>query len=246
MSKLNIPEACLIDQRIPKSSIVAGAELGTADKKLLQDEVQEVRWLAAFKPNNAAIPAFADALYLYNEVHYILLELKGEAKYKKVAELLQKVMPYPLVLWIVAQDKLCVCTADKRINQNDTAKRTIESLTFAPWLQLPLSGDINLPFVESLATEMLPQYSLKAFYQGITTRIFNLQAAQLSGTYTIKNADSTRQDVEVLAELRRLADEISRLKKEIKSSTAFGEQVTLHIQLKKLQEQQEQLQQAMQ
>ncbi|MFD2247294.1 DUF4391 domain-containing protein [Pontibacter ruber] len=246
LSILNIPAACLVDQRIPKTSIITGAELCIADKKLLQDEAQEVRWIAAFKPNNAAIPAYTDELYSYNEVHYILLELKQEAKYKKVAELLQKAMPYPLVLWIVVDNKLCVCTANKRINQNDTGKRTIENVTFAPWLPLLVDDSITLAFLSSLAIELLPQQDLRAFYQSITIRIHNLEAAQLTGAYTVKGADSTRRDVERLAALRKLTEEITRLKKEIKSSTAFGEKVTLHIRLKKLEDERDQQQKALQ
>ena len=58
IAALELPSGCRVDQRVPKKLLTEQGAPTAADKRLIQDGVEEVIWVAALKPVNIGVPAF--------------------------------------------------------------------------------------------------------------------------------------------------------------------------------------------
>lgn len=60
ISALRLPAEASVCQRIPKKmlteNLISRGTATSADRKLLQEQIEEVTWVAALKPSNAGIP----------------------------------------------------------------------------------------------------------------------------------------------------------------------------------------------
>jgi hypothetical protein len=76
----------LLEQDIPTS----------ADKRHIREGVDEIRWIAALKPNNIGIQAYKDDLRNYSEISILTMKLRQIAKHSRLVELTHRMF---LILW---------------------------------------------------------------------------------------------------------------------------------------------------
>ncbi|HOX23726.1 MAG TPA: DUF4391 domain-containing protein, partial [Elusimicrobiales bacterium] len=55
ITALALPENALVDQRIPKKLLLENGAPTAADKRNIQDGIEEMSWLAALKPSNIGV-----------------------------------------------------------------------------------------------------------------------------------------------------------------------------------------------
>ena len=63
---LHLPASCRVDQRVPKKMLIENGAPTTADKRLLNDAIAEIQWVAALKPNTVGVSD-----YRYEEREYL-------------------------------------------------------------------------------------------------------------------------------------------------------------------------------
>ena len=57
LDALALPANAKVEQRIPKKLLVEQGAPTAADKRQIQDGIEELQWVAALKPTNIAVPA---------------------------------------------------------------------------------------------------------------------------------------------------------------------------------------------
>ena len=77
---LGIPPNALVEQRVPKKLLLEHGAPTAADKRQIQDGIEEIVWVAALKPTNIGVPAFEDAVRQYLEIAVLTVELRPAAK----------------------------------------------------------------------------------------------------------------------------------------------------------------------
>lgn len=101
IAALALPEASIVDQRVPKKLLLENAAVTAADKRAINDHVSEVRWVAALKPNTIGVPAYRDEVREYLEIAVVGLALRDDptsARGARLAELVHRAIPYPVFL----------------------------------------------------------------------------------------------------------------------------------------------------
>jgi len=80
ISALRLPAEASVGQRIPKKllaeNLTSRGTATSADRKLLQEQIEEVTWVAALKPSNAGIPAYQDDVRSYLELAVLNVRLR--------------------------------------------------------------------------------------------------------------------------------------------------------------------------
>ena len=231
---LQIPERCILNNRIHKKVVLENAELSSTERRLIREQVETMTWLAAIKPTNSNIPAFSDDLFVFDEVHWIVVTLRNPDKVKRIAGLLQKVIPYPLILVFMGERQLALNLAEKRINLNDSSKRTVEKSETTSWFGP--SEDLGGSFLKSLAFPQLSKTSLRSHFEDIQRRFTSFFAGELTGTFVLKPAELRALTVELLEKVRNLEDQMTSIRAAIKKETQFNRKVDLNVQLKKLEQ----------
>ena len=237
LDALRLPQQARLEQRIPKKLLLENSAATAADKRLLNDAIEEIRWLAALKPHTIGIPAYHDAIREYLEIAVLAVTLRSDltpARQTRLAALIHRAIPYPLFLLLAGQTPT-LSLAHKRRAQNETDKTVLdgEPLSITP------SGTDNAiadAFYQSLALGQRPQTSLYALYQGWITCLEALQVAHRSGNYrlasTAEQADARRA---ALAACVRLEEDIRRLRAQADKEKQLARLVAINQELKQLQ-----------
>src|SRR5690554_6729337 len=125
---LHLPESCRVDQRVPKKLLLEHGAPTAADKRLITDAIEEIQWLAALKPNTIGVPSYRDAQREYLEIAVLAVTLRGtvkSARLARLAELVHRAVPYPVLLLMEAQ-ALTLSLAHKRWAQNEAGKVVLD------------------------------------------------------------------------------------------------------------------------
>jgi hypothetical protein len=228
MSALDLPPGARVDARVPKKMLVEQGAPTSADKRAIQDGVEELQWLAALKPNTVAIPAFTDEAHDYSEIAVIAAIFRADARATRLTELIHRAIPYPVLLITVSSSGLAVSVATKRAAQNEGGKIVVERVVAVGDLDLQAPQDMDRVFLDSLALNSQPSRDLSAVYDGWLTRIEALLAARLSGVF------EDNSQAELVARRRVALDEHARLTREaaqLRTQAAKAKQISHRVDL---------------
>ncbi|SFM90887.1 DUF4391 domain-containing protein [Halopseudomonas yangmingensis] len=247
---LHLPEGCRVDQRVPKKLLLENGAPTVADKRLITEAIEEIQWVAALKPNTIGVPDYRDELREYLEIAVLAVTVRGVVKpasQSRLAELVHRAVPYPVLLLMMEGQSLTLSLAHKRWAQNEADKVVLDgspqSLTIPglpPEIGAPNAAEAataaESAFVQSLSIMRQPQVTLYALYQGWVDCLQALLAARLTGSYqastTPEQAAKRRQ---ALADCERLEAEISRLRAQAAKEKQLARQVELNLMLKRVQ-----------
>ena len=251
---LRLPEGCRVDQRIPKKLLLENGAFTAADKRLITEAIEEIQWVAALKPNTIGVPEHRDTQREYLEVAVLAATLRGTIKpasLSRLAELVHRAVPYPVLLLLIEGQSLTLSLAHKRWAQNEADKVVLDGSLISVRVSASLSevnaADSSHPdpaaaaqaenaFIQSLSVTRQPQATLHALYQGWVDCVQALLAARLTGSYqtptTPEQAAARRQ---ALADCERLEAEVSRLRAQALREKQLARQVELNLTLKRVQ-----------
>lgn len=77
---LALPVGALVGQRVPKKLLMEQGAPTAADKRAIQDGIEELFWAAALKPTNVGVPAFRDDARKYLEIAVVTATFRQGAK----------------------------------------------------------------------------------------------------------------------------------------------------------------------
>ncbi len=239
IAALDLPGSCRVDQRVPKKLLVENGAPTASDKRQINDGIEEIQWLAALKPNTIGVPEYRDDVREYLEIAVLSVTLRGNAKAGRLAELVHRAVPYPLVLLLNSEQALMLSLAHKRWAQNEVGKVVLDG----GMVEVALPGDapssaIEIAFMQTLALARQPQATLNALYQGWIDNLEALLAARLTGSF--KDADSPEQAAarrQGLQDCQRLELEAVSLRAKAAKEKQLARQVELNLALKRVQAQ---------
>lgn len=240
---LGLPDSCRVDQRVPKKLLVENGAPTAADKRQINDDIEEIQWVAALKPNTIGVAEYRDDLREYVEIAVLTVTLRATddkpAKVARLAELVHRAVPYPVLLLLHSGQRVMLSLAHKRRAQNEAGKVVLDGGVVSASLpdDAP-SADVLSAFMRALALTSQPQATLFGLYQGWMDSVQALLAARLTGTF--KTADSPEQaDArrQALQECERLELEATRLRTQAAKERQLARQVELNLALKRVQAQ---------
>jgi hypothetical protein len=235
MSALDLPPGARVDARVPKKMLVEQGAPTSADKRAIQDGVEELQWLAALKPNTVAIPAFTDEAHDYSEIAVIAAIFRADARATRLTELIHRAIPYPVLLITVSSSGLAVSVATKRAAQNEGGKIVVERVVAVGDLDPQARQDMDRAFLASLALKSQPSRDLSAVYNGWLARIEALAAARLSGAYTPSDDGQIVERRRAALEAHgALARDIAGLRAKAAREKQLNRRVDLNIEIQRL------------
>jgi hypothetical protein len=225
-----------VNKKITKAFFKRNFDLTSAEKTLLDDfnAISAIDWLASVSPANSNINPYKDEQYLFEEVQIITVhtsEPDFEKNHPRITDLIQKYIPYPILIFIVNDHVFVLNACDKKINQNDPSRRTIEKKYSTEPIGQPETSERQQSFLNSLAFSELDKTNLKTFYDSYIQRMIALQAAELRGVFTPRTKDRTQSDMEKLEKIEALQKEIQVLQSQAKKETQLNLRIVLNTQI---------------
>lgn len=232
LTAMKLPDESHVDQRIPKKLLLENAARTAADRRQINEGIDELLWIAALKPASTGVAAFHDETRDIPELSVLTLQLRPAARSGRVIELIHRAIPYPLLLITAQDDRVELSLALKRMAQNEAGKMVLEGgITSVLVPEEPMRSE----FLASLSLERQPRTSLLSVYEGWMACLEAVQAAGITGQFGV-SADQAARTVrrEALVEAERLRDEIQRLRQQAVREKQWQRRVELNLELKRL------------
>ena len=105
-SFFNIPDESYIGTTIYKKHFYDNATLSSSDKMLFKNNINRITWLYCLKPNLINIAAYKDDERDYPELEVIEVILNKDNKLDRIAEVIMRTIPYPMILVFNLNNKL--------------------------------------------------------------------------------------------------------------------------------------------
>ena len=247
---LQLPESCYLGKKIFKKFFYE-MDLNATDKKAFSQDIVKITWSYTLKPETINIGKYEDGGREYLEVAVIAVELSSVKRYKRIAALIQRAIPYPVLLVFSYGDELALDLADKRISRSDSSKIMVEAGYDTDWLSINDLKGVQADFLNDFCLPNFSYHNFYDFYQDMVQRVIALNCATHSGRYSLSGQDigssTTRERASVyrdataldkrlqlLKEFEALQQEKAELRNRLKKEKNMGTQVQLNTKVKKL------------
>ena len=231
---LGIPPGAIVEQRVPKKLLLDHGAPTAADKRQIQDGIEEIVWMAALKPTNIGVPAFEDLVRQYLEIAVLTVELRPAARPTRLIELIHRAIPYPLVLITEHSESVFLSLAHKRWSQGEAGKVVIDEVRQTAFNPDAPSAQ-EAAFLASLAVSRLPSQDLFSLYDGMLARLAAFEASRITGAFA--PPDSPEPASVLLEDLdrhARLQRDLDVLRVRAKREKQMNRRVELNLEIQRL------------
>ncbi len=242
MSKLaeymDIPKNCEVGNTIFKKLFLENAKLSKADKDIFIKNIDKIKWDYSLKTDNINIKSYKDDDKEYTEIEFITIKLRSPGKTKRIAEIIMRTIPYPMILTFENSNEICLFTGHLRINQADTSKNTIDEFIFTDWIDLDNLDENDIALFEDLKLKNLNFTNFLMFYNCIIENIIRYNVSKISnitsdlGIYELKD---------IYDKINNINNQIELIKGKIKKETQFNRILKMNIEINGLKDEREKL-----
>ena len=232
---LAIPPDARLNQRVPKKLLLEQDIPTAADRRQIQDGIDEMIWIAALKPTNIGVPVFRDDEREYLEIVVITVRFRAAAKPSRLIELIHRTIPYPVILVSAHNETVSVSLAHKRRSQGETGRVVVESIRRTAPLQMEALTTEEASFLSSLRLSRLPSRDLFIMYEGYLDRVAALEAAEITGGFALPVSANRAEELRAnLDEYTRLKRDIAVLRARAEKEKQLNRRVELNLEMKQL------------
>ncbi len=229
---LSFPDKALLEKRIPKKQFLETGRLTGNDKKLFRENVKNIHWQYTLKPSTCPILPYHDKDREYFEVAILHIELVAEKGLTRIAEIIHRTIPYPMMLIITnKQEWISFSIAPKRFSQAEQGAYVVETFYTTTWFE-SISTSPRSEFVASLNWNALSISNYGSLYKEWIDRFVAFESAQKSGAFRLGNSESRKK---ILEDYRQIEAHITELKSLLKK-VAFNKQVEINTEIKKMEQ----------
>lgn len=240
LAALELPAAALVEQRIPKKLLIENGAPTAADRRLINEGIEAVHWLGSLKPATVGVPAFKDEaqppVREYLEVAVLGVQMRAGAKAARIAELVHRAIPYPVLLLVEHPTALTLSVAHIRWAQNQIDKIVLDGPICEVSLDAQAPTALTSALLAALALPRLPRANLFALVQGLIDAFTGFHAAQLTGHFAAatmpEHAAAQRVALHRCIEIDKT---IAELRSAAGKEKQLPRQVAMNLEIKRLQ-----------
>jgi hypothetical protein len=233
IAALCLPADSRVDQRVPKKLLVENGAPTAADKRQINDGIEELHWLAALKPATIGVPIFRDDTREYLEVAVLSASLRPGAKTTRLTELIHRAIPYPVFLILNEPLGLTLSLSHLRWSQGQSGQTVLDG----PPLRVALdAADPNsAEFLTALNVTAQPRQDLHAFYDGWLRCFEAYAASKVTSSFKLCETPVAYEARRAaLADHEKITREIGRLRALAAKQTQLNRRVELNLEIKNL------------
>lgn len=255
ISALRLPAEASVGQRVPKKmlaeNLTSRGTATSADRKLLQEQVEEVTWVAALKPTNAGIPVYQDDVRSYLELAVLSARLrqggqldanpaKVSPSVARLAELVHRAIPYPVLLVLDDGARLYLSLVHIRWAQKEADKTVLDGdLIQGVFVRSGVSSsamdaDTVNAFIDAVDMSKQPRTDLLTLYQGWMDTLSAWQAAAVTGRFECVSPQQATARRAALRRCHELDAQISSLRAAASKEKQMARQVAANLEIKAL------------
>ena len=247
-----VPQNCIVDSVVPKKDVFEAADLNSKDKRTFIDLIKQIKWCYNFTSDNIRVDKYVDDVRDYTEVELINITLKydnvhkiGVGKFKedekidRIADIIMRFIPYPLILTIQYENELKFYASHIRESKADFDKIVLDGkIKSTNWMDIDNLNEIEEDFITKIQFDNLDRTDFYKFYNTYLEAIVQHDAAIIaegSVNLPIKEIERIYDEISVFDE------KIKEIEKEISEEDNFNRKMDLNIEAHKFKVEKEKL-----
>ena len=235
LEALVLPTSSRVDQRVSKRLLLENGGHTAASKRLINEGMDELFWLAALKPTTVGVPEYRDDTREYLEIAVLRLTMRPMAKAARLVDLVHRAIPYPLLLLAEQDERTGLSVAHKRWSHSEAGKTVLEGDVVSIEWEGEGNGQYWPSFCEAVSLGHQPQTALHLLYQGWVDTLLAFKAAHLTGSFSPAiNATHAGVRRDALQEYARCASEIARLRGAAAKEKQMSRRVDLNLEVQRI------------
>lgn len=231
---MNIPENCRIDKTIFKKLFYENATMNSLDKETFKNDIEKITIKYSLKEEYLNVPTFNNDELNYDEIEILEVNLINDSKYERICEIIQRTIPYPMIIVLTYTEKILINAAYKRVNKNDTNKNTVIKYVYSHWISFNKINNNEQQFLSSINISKLSYINMYKLYCSFVQKIDILNTSKIAGTFN----ELENRDIEKVQEIQRkileIDNELKKLNNLINKEEQFNRRIDLNIKIKKL------------
>ena len=249
---LEVPRDFIVDSVIPKKDVFEAGDLNNKDKRIFTDLVKQIKWCYNFTENNIRVSKYVDEIRSYDEVELINIALKYDNVHKidigkfkeddkidRIADIMMRFIPYPLILTIQYDNELKFYSAHIRESKADYDKIVIDGKILSTnWMDLNNLSEIEEDFISKIQFHNLNRTDFYNFYNTYFEAVVQHDGAIMAGGTVNLSVEEIKK---IYDELSILDLKIKEIDKEISEEKNFNAKIELNIKAHRFKEEKEML-----
>jgi hypothetical protein len=233
VQQMELPKSCLLGNTIFKKLFYENTDLANRDKKLFADPpVEKLLWQASLKPATINIPAYKDEQREFEEIQIIEVRLRHEKQVRRIAEIVMRAIPYPMVVQLTHAERVMLVVGEPRRNLSDRSRHTIDEFMATGWIDTDNPSTMDETFAHNIHIRKLSSANLYRCYHSLVDQVILHNAAQSTGSYP---ASKDVETVKVIHDqIKVIEQEIFNLRVTLNKETQYNRKVDLNVQVKRL------------
>lgn len=215
---LNIPDSAIMRKTVYKKLFYENAALSKTDVNRIKDNIDKVDWLYSLRPDTVNVLPYQDDIREYSEIEVLLVELRKSSDIKRMAEIIMRAIPYPMLLIFRYENKVLYGVSHQRTSQTDISQNVIEELIVTDFVSL-----------EEKVVDF-KQYSYSNFYAMYCDLVDSIILYNASLHFEIEKMDVAQAKYK-LERLQKYESEIEKLEMKIKKETQFNRKMEINMEL---------------
>ena len=222
-NKLNIPDKCRINRTVFKKTFYDNIAISKGDKDLFIDSIDKITWIYCLNQDNMNIPAYVTEEREYLEIEIIEVTLSENKGIKRIAEIIMRAIPYPMLLIFSFEGKYQLWATHQRFSLADNSKVTLEEPIFTEW------QEENSILWDRLNISKLRYTNFYDMYSDLIDAIAVFNVIKLTDKEI--NGEDARK---LLRRNAEIDNQIAVLRAELKKATEFNRKMEINLKIKKL------------
>ncbi len=231
---LDYPEECKYGIKIDKKQVYDEAQLKTRDKNTFTKNIEKITWSYYLKPDILNIPPYHDKTRVYDEVEIIEIQLREFSKINRIADILLRFIPYPILLIFEYDTRIRIYTSHIREHGSDSTKITLDDnygMIYTDWINLEQLDELSTELIENLKLKNLNNTNILELYKDIYNSILIYNGSRIKKDKTRLEPEEIKEKLDLI---RKYEYEISLNKNQIKEETNFNAKMKLNVKNKEL------------
>ena len=236
LESFNFPKQCELNQVMFKKIFYENVQMSKSMKDIFTSDVDKIYLRYFLESDSMNIKLYKDEMREYDKIAVIEVLLNNDKKTNKVAEMIQRGIPYPVILIATYENRTLLNVVHKRTNLVDDTKNTIEEMIITDWFTEENMSEMQGKFLVSIDVKGLSYSNFYRFYADIVDRVILLKASKYMGDYNDllgKDANEVRGRFEEIVVIEK---EIEELRSEIKREVHFNRRMDMNVRVKRLEE----------
>jgi len=237
MNYFKLPKNLIINKKIFKNEFYKQGDFKNSEKKIFQEEVNQINWKASLKENNLNILRYENDELLYEEVEILEIDLKEKKNFKLIIEKIQKNIHYSLILIIKHGKQACFSGALKNKNKANKGKLVIEKILITDWINLDNLSEQEKEFLGSLNINNYSFRDFYKFYLDYINRLVSFNICKENSSFKIQEKNDIKNNTLILDQIDYIEKEVVVLRGRIKKENQFSSKLSLNKEIKNKQNQ---------